>query len=137
MGATILAIAAAARCRSDTIRRVPKAAKKSTYRIIFQQQGQVVELYAHHVGQGALFGFVEVEDLIFGARSQVVVDPGEESLRNEFGGAKRVYVPLHSVVRIDEVEREGASRIRSSDLESAVVRAFPMPVLPPGGPRSK
>ncbi len=117
--------------------RVAKSAKKTTYRVIFHQQGQVVELYAHHVGQGEMFGFVEVEDLVFGARSQVVVDPGEESLRNEFGGAKRLYIPLHSVVRIDEVEREGASRIRSSDVDSAVVRAFPMPVLPPGGPRSK
>jgi len=116
---------------------VPKAAKKPTYRVIFQQQGQVVELYAHHVGQGAIFGFVEIEDVIFGAKSQVVVDPGEESLRNEFGGAKRIYVPLHSVVRIDEVEREGASRIRATGSDSSVVRAFPIPVLPPGGPRSK
>jgi hypothetical protein len=116
---------------------VPKAAKKPTYRVIFQQQGQVVELYAHHVGQGAIFGFVEIEDVIFGVKSQVVVDPGEESLRNEFGGAKRIYVPLHSVVRIDEVEHEGASRIRAAGPDSSVVRAFPIPVLPPGGPRSK
>ena len=114
-----------------------KPPKKTTYRVIFHQQGQVVELYAHHVGQGSMFGFVEVEDLIFGTKSQVVVDPGEESLRREFGGAKRVFVPLHAVVRIDEVECEGSSRIRSSDVESAVVRAFPMPIPPPGGPRSK
>jgi hypothetical protein len=40
------------------------------------------------------------------------------------------------VVRIDEVELEGSSRIRASDVET-VVRAFPMPVVPPGGPRSK
>jgi hypothetical protein len=116
---------------------VAKSTKKTTYRVIFHQQGQVVELYAHHVGQGGMFGFVEVEDLIFGARSQVVVDPGEESLRNEFGGAKRVFVPLHAVVRIDEVEREGASRIRAAESESGVVRAFPMPLPPSGGPRSK
>jgi hypothetical protein len=115
---------------------VPKTARKSTYRIIFQQQGQVVELYAHRVGQGSLFGFVEVEDLVFGTKSQVVVDPGEESLRNEFGGAKRLYIPLHAVVRIDEVEREGPSRIRAAEGENTIVRAFPLP-MPPGGPRSK
>jgi hypothetical protein len=115
---------------------VAKSTKKSTYRVIFHQQGQVVELYAHHVGQGGIFGFIEVEDLVFGAKSQMVVDPGEESLRREFGGAKRVFVPLHAVVRIDEVDHEGPSRIRSTDVESAVVRAFPMPI-PPGGPRAK
>ena len=114
-----------------------KTTKKATYRVIFHQQGQVVELYAHHVGQGEIFGFIEIEDLVFGAKSQVVVDPGEESLRHEFGGAKRIFVPLHAVVRIDEVEREGASRIRAADTDGSVVRAFPMPMLPPSGPRSK
>ena len=122
---------------ADTIPRVAKSTKKSTYRVIFHQQGQVVELYARHVGQGGIFGFIEVEDLVFGAKSQMVVDPGEESLRHEFGGAKRIFVPLHAVVRIDEVEREGSSRIRAADVESSVVRAFPMPIVPPGGPRSK
>lgn len=115
---------------------MPRAVKKAIYKVIFHQQGQVVELYAHHVGQGDIFGFIEVADLVFGARSQVVVDPGEESLRNEFGAAKRLLIPLHAVVRIDEVEREGPSRMRAADSESAIVRAFPVPVLP-SGPRSK
>lgn len=116
---------------------MPKTAKKATYRVIFHQQGQVVELYAHHVGPSGIFGFVEVEGLVFGAKSQMVVDPGEESLRNEFGGARRVHVPLHAVVRIDEVDVEGPSRIRAADGRSPTVRAFPLPVLPAGGPRSK
>ncbi len=111
------------------------ARKQSIYKVIFHNQGQVVELYARQVTQGGLFGFVEVEGLIFGSRSQVVVDPSEESLRTEFGAAKRLFVPLHAVVRIEEVEREGTPRMRAAATDSGVVRAFPVPVVrPPGEP---
>ena len=51
--------------------------KKKIYKIVFMSQGQVYEIYARHVGHGALFGFVEVENLVFGARSSVVVDPSD------------------------------------------------------------
>ena len=107
------------------------------FKIVFHNQGQLVELYARHVSQGGLFGFVEVEDLIFGARSQVVVDPSEESLRTEFEGVKRIYVPLHAVVRIDEVEREGVGRMTATKGEpSGAVRPFPVPIVPPRGDSS-
>lgn len=109
--------------------------KQRVYRVIFHNQGQVVELFARQVSQGSLFGFVEVEDLIFGGRSQVVVDPSEESLRAEFGEAKRLFVPLHAVVRIEEVEREGTPRMRAAPEGAGVVRTFPVPLLkPPGEP---
>jgi hypothetical protein len=109
------------------------AARKRIYKVVFQSQGQVVELYARQVGQGALFGFVEVEDLVFGARSELVVDPSEEGLRAEYGGAKRLYLPLHAVLRIEEVEREGSARARAAKepAASGLVRAFPVPVFPP------
>jgi len=104
---------------------------KPLYRIVFLSQGQVYEVYARHVGHGALFGFVEVEQLVFGKRSSVVVDPSEEKIKAEFAGVKRTYLPLHSVIRIDEVEKEGTSKI--SKLEGSNVAQFPVPVYTPGG----
>lgn len=105
---------------------------KSIYRIIFHNQGNVIELYARKVSQTGLYAFVEVDDLIFGERSQLVVDPSEEQLKQQFAGVKRTYLPLHSVVRIDEVEKEGSARILSSgDDKSGKVTPFPMH-LPPG-----
>jgi len=105
------------------------------YKIVFQSQGQVIELYARQVGQGTLFGFVEIEDLVFGVRSELVVDPGEEGLRREFGDAKRLFLPLHAVLRIEEVEREGAPRARPTRESEALVRPFPLLVpRPPGAP---
>jgi hypothetical protein len=112
--------------------------KPTLYKIVFQSQGQVVELYARQVSQGGLFGFVEVEELVFGARSSVVVDPAEEGLRAEYGDARRLFLPLHSIVRIEEVDKEGAARVRPASEPSGIVTPFPIPILPPGkGPRGR
>jgi len=107
-----------------------KATEKHTYKVIFQQQGKVYEIYAREIGQGGLFGFIEVEQLVFGERSKLIVDSSEESLKIEFAGVRRVFIPLHAVIRIDEVEKEGAASIRT--LEGGGVAAFPFPV-PSGG----
>ena len=107
------------------------------YRISFLNQGQVYELYARHIGQGDMLGFVEVEDLLFGERSQVVVDPSEERLKTEFDGVHRIHVPLHAVLRIDEVEKQGASRIREGAGEEGNIAAFPTTLYTPSGDSGK
>ena len=84
------------------------------YKVIFMNQGQVFEIYARSVSQGGLFGFVEVEQLVFGERTSVVVDPSEEKLKSEFDTVKRTYIPMHAIVRSN-------------------VAQFPMPVYTPGG----
>jgi len=102
------------------------------YKIVFMNQGKVYEIYARNVSHGSLFGFIEVEKLIFGARSTVVVDPAEERIQTEFAGVTRTYLPLHSVIRIDEVEKQGVSKI--SNVEGGNVTPFPMPMYaPPSG----
>ncbi|MEM7502357.1 MAG: DUF1820 family protein [Pseudomonadota bacterium] len=106
-------------------------AAKTIYKVVFMNQGQIYEIYARSVGHGSLFGFVEVEELVFGERSSVVVDPSEEKIKSEFDGVKRTYLPMHSILRIDEVEKQGTSKV--SKLEGTNVAQFPMPVYTPGG----
>ena len=101
------------------------------YKVLFANQGKVYEIYAKSVSHGSLFGFIEVEELVFGARTTVVVDPAEEKIRSEFEGVKRTYLPLHSILRIDEVEKQGTSKITNS--EGSNVSQFPMPVYTPPG----
>ena len=107
---------------------------KPLYKIIFVSQGQVYEIYASHVGHGSLFGFVEVEQLVFGERASIVVDPSEEKIKAEFEGVKRTYLPMHSIIRIDEVEKQGTSKI--SKLEGGNVAQFPVPVYTPDGKKN-
>ena len=101
------------------------------FRIVFVNQGKVYEIYARKVSHGGLFGFVEVEDIVFGERSSVVLDPGEERSKAEFAGVKRSYLPLHAVIRIDEVRKQGVSKI--SALEGGNVAQFPVTLFPPAG----
>jgi hypothetical protein len=106
-------------------------AKQQLYKVIFVNQGKVYEIYARSVGQGSLFGFIEVEQLVFGERTTVVVDPAEERLKSEFETVKRTYIPMHAVIRIDEVEKQGPSKI--SSIDGSNVSSSPMPVYTPGG----
>src|SRR5262249_41879100 len=62
------------------------------FKVLFVNQGKVYEVYARKVGHGSLFGFIEVEELVFGERSTVVLDPSEERIKSEFAGVKRPYL---------------------------------------------
>ncbi len=104
------------------------------FRISFLSGGEVYEIYASKVSQGGLFGFVEIEGLLFGERSKLLIDSSEERLKTEFAGVERTYVPLHSILRIDEVDKAGRGRISSGD---GKVATFPMTVVPPGGRKSR
>ncbi len=107
-------------------------AKTPIYKIIFFNQGQIFEVYAEQIYQSDLYGFIEVEHFVFGERSQMLVDPSEEKLKAEFDGVKRSYIPMHAVVRIDEVAKEGIGKI--SDAKSGTsVSPFPMPAFTPKG----
>lgn len=106
------------------------------YRVTFQNQGQVYEIYARHVSHGEIMGFVEVEKILFGEKTTVLVDPSEEKLKTEFANVTRTYIPLHAVVRIDEVSKPGAPRITAAGDESAKVMPFPL-YTPSGGQHKK
>jgi hypothetical protein len=99
---------------------------KQIFKVIFHNQGKVYEIYAQNVDHGIMFGFIEVEKLIFGERSSVVVDPTEESLKNEFENVERTYIPLHSIIRIDEVQKEGVAKITEGHDSGSNVMPFPV-----------
>ena len=120
----------------DTVMTEKRKAKQ-IYKVIFLNQGKVYELYARNVYQGNLYGFIEVEELVFGERSSLLVDPTEDRLRNEFSGVRRSFLPIHSIIRIDEVEKEGVSKIHGKNEGADNVATFPHPAYPPGGDRKE
>jgi hypothetical protein len=100
---------------------MPGKKSKSIFRVIFLNQNKIYELYAREVSQASMLGFIEIGQIIFGERSKLLVDPAEEKLKAEFDGVKYTYVPHHSIIRIDEVEKEGKNRIRDADGSSISV----------------
>lgn len=103
------------------------------YRVVFMSQSEVFEIYAKQVSQSDMYGFIEIEEFIFGERSKLVVDPAEERLKTLFGDVKRSFIPMHSVIRIDEVEKEGIGKIT----EFKGDKVTPFPVFPQGGGRGR
>src|SRR5690625_5453741 len=82
-------------------------ASKPVYKVIFVNQGQIYEVFACAIYQSEMYGFIEVEEFLFGERSQVLVDPAEEKLKAEFADVKRSYIPMRSEEHTSELQSRG------------------------------
>ncbi|OUV62282.1 MAG: hypothetical protein CBC79_06085 [Gammaproteobacteria bacterium TMED119] len=96
---------------------------KTIFKVIFYNESKVYEIFALEVYPSDMMGFVTVEQLTFGERSTLVVDPGEEKLKLEFESVERTYIPTHAIIRIDEVSKTGVAKIIESDSK---VTSLPM-----------
>lgn len=85
------------------------------FKVTFLNKGKVYEVFVRQVYQSDLYGFIEIEEFVFDERSQVVVDPSEEKLKNEFAGVRRSYIPIQAIIRIDEVDKSGVAKISNGD----------------------
>lgn len=101
--------------------------ERKLYRVIFFNQGKIYELYAKKVDQADLFGFIRISDLVFGEKSQVLVDPTEDSLKQEFENTEGILVPLHSMIRIDEMNKSGQFKPRVLNMPDGAKQAANTP----------
>ena len=56
-----------------------------------------------------------------------IIDPAEEKLKAEFAGVQRLLLPMHAVMRIEEVEKRGQNKILEMDGTLGNVTPFPLP----------
>src|ERR1700709_697109 len=109
--------------------------RKKLYKVTFLSLGRTLELYARHVDSSALWGFTQIGEIDFEHKEGAVVDPTEEKLRDEFKNTKLLHLPMHCIVRIEEVEKRGPLSIRDAQsgekIVSDTIRPFPIP--PPRG----
>lgn len=100
--------------------------KRHIYRVQFYNGGQIYEVYVRSIDSADVYGFVELSSFMFTKPSQVVIDPSEEKLRNEFGEVDSAWVPIHAIIRIDHVRKEGTAKI--VEAERSNVTPFPIPL---------
>ena len=81
------------------------------FKIKFIQVGEVYEIYAKNVYQSDFYGFIEIEGYIFNSKNNIVIDTSEEKLKSEFSSVKKTLIPINAVLRIDEVNELGTSKI--------------------------
>lgn len=100
--------------------------KKTIYKIIFHNQDRIYEVYARNIHQSSMFGFIEIEQFLFGEKTSVVVDPSEETLKSEFSNVERTYIPMHAIIRIDEVDKMGTGKISRARTGKDNIMPFPV-----------
>jgi hypothetical protein len=103
-------------------------ANRRLYKVVFLNHGKVYEVYAKSVASSELWGFTTISGLVF-ASSAVLVDPAEEKLKEEFGKTQALHLPMHAIVRIEEVEERGTAAIRDGT-SGEKITPFPMPMRP-------
>ena len=120
-----------------------KPAAEPIYRVIFNNQSEVYELYTRYIFQSEMYGFIEVEELLFDeslfsdASDEAEAKISFDKLKLEFTGVKRSFIPLPSVIRIDEMEKPGVVKVSPSKEDmTGNVRHFPSPIFkrPPADP---
>ena len=99
------------------------------YRITFFNQQEVYEIYAQHVFQSDLWGFLEVEEFVFGERSQMIVDPAEEKLKNEFSGSSAALSRCSLWCVLMKWKKRVPARLPKFTGRGGNVRPFPFPSM--------
>jgi len=78
--------------------------QKVIFRITFHYLGKVYTLFANSiVSADNLYGMVVIEEIAFKQSKRLIV-ASEEDTKNEFKGVKRLYLPYHSILRVDELQ---------------------------------
>ena len=103
---------------------------KEIYKVVFRNQDKIYEIHASDVQQSNLFGFIEIHGMIFGDKSELLIDPAEEKLRSEFANVDFSYIPMHAVIRIDKVSKQGSNKIVEGVANNNVT-PFPGAPFPP------
>jgi len=104
-----------------------KPDNEKLFRIAFLNHSKVYEIFCSGVCTSGLLGFIEVSGLEFEDKDSLVVDPTEEKMRDEFEGVEVLHLPMHSVLRVEQVRKKGPAIIR--DRESGE-KVTPFPIQP-------
>jgi hypothetical protein len=104
---------------------------KKLYKVIFLNHGKVYEIFAKRISASDLYGFTYVADLSFSSNEGLLVDPAEEKLKEEFANTQGLHLPMHSIVRIEEVAERGVAKIRDQATGEKIT-PFPGPMRPGG-----
>jgi len=103
--------------------------QKALYKVVFLNHGKVYELFAKKILASDFYGFTQISELVFSSSDALLVDPAEEKLKEEFGKTKSLHLPMHSIVRIEEVEERTTAKIRDASSGEKIM-PFPSALRP-------
>lgn len=81
--------------------------KKTVYKIQFiDEKKESTTIHASNVNPSSFLGLIEVSDIIFMGSSNILIDPDDERVRKEFKDVERTFLPINTILRIDEIKLE-------------------------------
>ena len=81
--------------------------KKKLYKVIFMDEEKKVQtLHASVLNPSSFLGLVEISDIVFIDESELIISPDDGKLKSKFKNVERSYIPLNSIIRIDEITLE-------------------------------
>ncbi len=85
---------------------------KELYRItILDENKENITLYATNVYQADFAGFIEISGIEFPSQSDIILTPGEDKAHTLFKDTKRIIMPFHHILRIEEIKDDKKSQI--------------------------
>lgn len=106
---------------------------EAMYKVQFISGGERYEVYVKELISSSIFGFIEIADFVWDTHTELVLDPSHERLKDEFANVGRTYVPMHNILRIDQVKKQGSAKITalSDKVSSDKVTAIHSPIYTP------
>lgn len=78
--------------------------RKKLFKIIFMDEDKTIQtIHASELNPSSFLGLVEISDIVFIDQSELIISPDDGNLKSKFKNVERSYLPLNSIVRIDEV----------------------------------
>ena len=67
------------------------------------EEKEAKTIHAGNVNPSSFLGLIEVSDIVFMNSSSIVINPDDEKIRKEFKDVERTFLPINTILRIDEV----------------------------------
>ena len=87
------------------------------FKVVFLQHDELHEVYARSVSESSMMHFIEVEALVLDApvssQSGSLPPSSEARLRSTYADVQRIYLPIQTVLRIEEGHHVGTANIHS------------------------
>ncbi|MGD9808694.1 MAG: DUF1820 family protein [Deferribacterales bacterium] len=98
--------------------------RKKLYKIIFIDEDKKIQtIHSSMLNPSSFLGLVEISDIVFLDKSDIIISPDDGNLKAKFKNVERSYIPLNSIVRIDEITLEKETpviRLHSDNADETV-----------------
>ena len=89
----------------------------TAFKVLFSQMDRLYIIYSYGISEETLVGFIEVDEVV--AIEQVISEKvsadtsAYEAILNQYDGVKRSYIPMHTIIRIDEITMQDIPLVQS------------------------